>query len=148
MDDEISASMASIDPILNVPTFANALQNKAAESNFKKSIGSVTAKFSALDTDELFNASVAGLKGDRLTGVTPDHLSKIWKIDLPTARRTLNITSQLKKQDTAGEFLEIILLMIGCFVLKIKFVIVLRCLVRFRFVFVLPLSENVSVISL
>lgn len=69
------------------------------------SIGSVTAKLSALDSDELFKAaSVARLKGDCLTGVSPNHLSKIWKIDLPTARRTLGVTSQLKKQDTAGEF--------------------------------------------
>lgn len=105
MEDDVAASMASIDPNLNVDTtFAASLHNKAAESNFKMSIGSVTAHISASDSDKLFLASVAGLKGDRLRGASPDHLSKIWRIDLPTACRTITVTSQLKKQDTSGAF--------------------------------------------
>ena len=36
------------------------------------------------------------------TGVTPEHLSKIWKIDLESAKRTLNVTSQRKRHTVTG----------------------------------------------
>ena len=57
--------------------------------------------------DDLYNKSIKGdynlddimvssLHADKTKGVTPSHLSKIWRIDVDTAKRTLDITSQHK----------------------------------------------------
>ena len=32
-------------------------------------------------------------------GVTPDHLSKLWRIDIEAAKKTLEITTQLRKHE-------------------------------------------------
>ena len=39
------------------------------------------------------------------TGVTPEHLSKVWRIDLDTAKRTLDVTSQRKSHTVTGNLL-------------------------------------------
>jgi hypothetical protein len=48
-----------------------------------------------IDLDEIL---VSAAHAGRSKGVDPAHLSKIWKIDLKTAERTLNIVSQNSKR--------------------------------------------------
>ena len=38
----------------------------------------------------------------RMVEVTPDELMKVWRIDREAEERTLNCTTQLKKQDAAA----------------------------------------------
>ena len=46
--------------------------------------------------------SVHSITAGRQTGVKISHLSKIWGIDIETARRTLEVTTQLRQQDTGS----------------------------------------------
>ena len=46
--------------------------------------------------------SVYSITDGRQIGVKASHLSKIWVIDLETARRTLEVTNQLRQQDTGS----------------------------------------------
>ena len=100
----------------------NALSARATDSHFMTSIGATSAfnhdclveegdtviDGDDVDLDELLTDSANLLDGQldfdevmqsathaRITrDVTPEHLSKIWKIDLDTAKRTLEVTSQ------------------------------------------------------
>ena len=45
------------------------------------------------ELDEFMSAVIAG----KSTGVTPEHLSKVWQIDILTAKKTLAVTSQNNK---------------------------------------------------
>ena len=47
----------------------------------------------SLDILESENGATIG----RAEGVSPDHLSKIWSIDLETAKRTIDVTTQYLK---------------------------------------------------
>jgi hypothetical protein len=44
-----------------------------------------------IDLDEIMASAIQGRQHQ---GVKPEHLSKIWRIDIETAKRTLNTTSQ------------------------------------------------------
>jgi hypothetical protein len=44
-----------------------------------------------IDLDEIMASAI---QGRRHQGVKPEHLSKIWRIDIETAKRTLDATSQ------------------------------------------------------
>ena len=50
-----------------------------------------------LNLDE--NGSVSAY---RTCGVIPDHLSKLWCIDIEAAKKTLEITTQLRKHEVDG----------------------------------------------
>ena len=50
-----------------------------------------------MDFDDLFE--ISGVSGKSKPGVTAKHLSKIWRIDESTAERTIDVTSQLLKQE-------------------------------------------------
>ena len=63
------------------------------ESNILEDIGSGFF----IDFDDLFQAS--GISGKSKPGVTAKHLSKIWRIDTSTAEQTIEVTSQLLKQE-------------------------------------------------
>jgi hypothetical protein len=121
-NDAIGASISAITSashtlITDCASFENKVCNAAAISDFKMSIGSTTAippikddlfrsspvSFQ-VDLDDLesmmedISASSADIKATmagRPNGVTAKHLSKVWKIDVKTAKRTIEVTTQL-----------------------------------------------------
>ena len=99
-------------------TFANAVSNEAATSKFKVSVGSTSALppeeeddlWSDLeepismmvdlnDLEGSFESLEAKLSavGKAAKGVSAEHLSKVWSIDLDTAKKTIDLTTQLCK---------------------------------------------------
>ena len=46
------------------------------------------------DLENLLDPASVGAVGGSARGVSPEHLSKIWSIDVETAKRTIDITSQ------------------------------------------------------
>ena len=50
-----------------------------------------------IDLDTL-NSSAGVMTAAKLTGVTTNHLSKVWRIDSKTAEKTLDITTQLLRR--------------------------------------------------
>ena len=46
------------------------------------------------DADDLDELMISSINAESTTSVSPEHLSKIWRIDIPTARKTLDITTQ------------------------------------------------------
>ena len=63
---------------------------------------------SKTDSDQLFvmeiltQFSVHSITDGRQTGVKASHLSKIWGIYIETAKRALEVTNQLKQEDTGS----------------------------------------------
>ena len=56
----------------------------------------------SMDCDIFEDASTAFVSAsheEKPTGVTPEILEKVWRIDNETAKRTINATTQLAKQD-------------------------------------------------
>ena len=114
----IQVSSAEILPIYNHDRLADALQDLTLTSNIKMSIGSTTVGGTYLiectedntterlddecqvmmnleendDAIESFMSLAAHARQRR--NITPEYLSKVWRIDIPTAKRTLAVTSQ------------------------------------------------------
>jgi hypothetical protein len=103
-------------------SFEDKMNNAAAISDFKMSIGStsanacpveedlfITAPISfSVNLDELeemiegytaTSAEVRAAMAGRPNGVTAKHLSKVWKIDVETAKRTIDVTTQLRQHE-------------------------------------------------
>jgi hypothetical protein len=121
--------LMSNDPVTEEPitdevyTFAEALSRKAEESNFKMSIGSTYAPDLTLlavtsddewsdDQSEEPEESEEDQWDDMedvidsarfASGVSPEHLSKIWRISHEEAQRTLENTSHLLQKTTSPE---------------------------------------------
>lgn len=89
-DDQ--ATLAEMNPMLDPSRLASLVNDRCHLGKFAMSIGS-TAAF--LD-DDIANASGAFAATSK--GVSPEHLSKIWRIDIPTAKRTIELTTQLAKR--------------------------------------------------
>ena len=49
--------------------------------------------------EDASTAFVSASHAENPTGITPDILAKVWQIDNATAKRTINVTSQIAKQD-------------------------------------------------
>ena len=85
-------------------TFAQSLSNRAPQSKFGMSVGSTTTHIGLTDVGALFEyptiVEVSSVHVEQPKGVKPVDLAKVWRIDVETARRTLEITTQLKKQET------------------------------------------------
>jgi hypothetical protein len=103
-------------------SFETNVNNAAAISDYKMSIGS-TCVGPAVKSNDLFesepvsfqvdlneldsiiedisntNANIKAAMAGRPKGVTPQHLSKVWKIDVDTAKRTIDATTQLRQHD-------------------------------------------------
>ena len=114
----IQVSSAEISPIYDHDRLADALQDLTLTSNIKMSIGSTTVGGTYLiecteddateplddecqvmmnleendDAIESFMSSAAHARQRR--NITPEYLSKVWRIDIPTAKQTLAVTSQ------------------------------------------------------
>ena len=114
--DEASAHLLSVSPNLVPEVFAARLAANRDIGHFGASIGATTAwtnevlfpeipekdlinhEIDALDFDDVFAAGVAATFASKTKGVDPSHLAKVWRIDHATARRTIEVTSQLRKR--------------------------------------------------
>jgi hypothetical protein len=120
--DKVSSVLAAVSPILNDETLYELLQDRADLGRFQMSIGSTDAMpglYLASDTESASDASsisdgealgdlfAEATRGDidldevmlsatharKTKGIDAAHLSKIWRIGLKTAERTLEVTS-------------------------------------------------------
>jgi hypothetical protein len=102
-------------------SFEDKIHNAAAISGFKMSIGSTTTAPSTNDPllssepvsfqvnlDDLdsiiddissTSANIQSTMDGRPNGVTAKHLSKVWKFDVKTAKRTIEVTTQLTQHE-------------------------------------------------
>ena len=100
--------LSKIDAALEPVSYAQAISNIADETDFAHSMGLAHELLSKTDLDQLFvmdpltPLSVHSITDGRQTGVKASHLSKIWGIDIETARRTLEVNTQLRQQDTGS----------------------------------------------
>ena len=107
-DDPETAVLDNISNVYNPRSFAECINERAGIGKFQMSIGSTTAYVNH-DDDELFCdepivgrmtlADVDAAHANPPKGVTAKDLAKVWRIDVETARKTLQNTTQLKKQD-------------------------------------------------
>lgn len=97
--DEITPAMLDISNTLDSASFATALNERTAISKFGVAVGSTVISEADRIVDNLFTSEVEAAHAAPPKGVSAQQLSKLWKIDVPTAQRTLQVTSQLKKQD-------------------------------------------------
>ena len=117
--DQVSAIISSVSNTLDPQSFYDALETQTAVSKLKMSVGatsiiepeedddlwtneepwSVTIDISSLEkmVDDLDKE--VGATATRASGVTPERLSKIWSIDIETAKRTIDLTSQHVKHE-------------------------------------------------
>ena len=116
--DQVRAILSSVSNTLDVATFANTVSNAAATSKFKVSVGS-TSMIPPDEEDDLWSDSDEPISmmvdlndlegsvrileaelsavGQAAKGVTAEHLSKVWSIDLDTAKKTIDLMTQLCK---------------------------------------------------
>ena len=118
--DQVSTIILSVSNSLDPQTFYDALKTQTVISKFKMLVGG-TSIVQPEEVDDLWlkmeswNVTidissleniVDGLNGldqevsamaTRAKGVTPERLSKIWSIDIETAKRTIGLTSQYLK---------------------------------------------------
>ena len=106
--DETRIRLSAIDDDLDPVSYSQAIRNIADETDFARSMGLAHELLSKTDSDQLFvmkpltPLSVHNINAGRKTGVKASHPSKIWGIDIETARRTLEVTTQLRQQDTGS----------------------------------------------
>jgi hypothetical protein len=99
---------------------AVALSKRAEEGDFKMSIGSTYAsgltfltvasddewdenQSEEADMEDDIDCVMASITGSFPSGVSPEHLSKVWRISHEDAKRTLANTSQLSRRPTCPE---------------------------------------------
>ena len=96
---EINSVLGAISSTLDPFTFANDLMDRLAFSKFGMACGSVTCDVpSATPSDDPDYADVFAAHAEPSKGVSAEYLSKIWRIDMQTAKRTLDATSQRCKR--------------------------------------------------
>jgi hypothetical protein len=116
--DEVTANLLSVSPTLVPEVFAARLAAKRDIGHFGAHIGATDAwtndvlfpeieeedlskvAIENLDFDHLFEATVSSSFASKSKGVDPSHLAKVWRIDHATAKRTIDVTSQLRKRPT------------------------------------------------
>ena len=98
--DEVNLNLGQISSTLDPGSFASELEERAALSHFGMSVGSLHGVVD--DKDDLFIPEVSAAHAEPPKGVSAKYLSKVWKIDLDTAKRTLDVTSQRCKHDTGN----------------------------------------------
>ena len=103
-----SCFAASIAEQANIASFSaafGAIEAHLDDLLFPEYDGDTLLPIGQIDLDEIM-ASSTTTTGIR--GVSAEHLSKIWKIDLPTAKRTVEVTSQRcprpAKENLAGNY--------------------------------------------
>ena len=105
VSEDYNLTSPVIDPILNQSVLVSRIAEMNVHDNLVERLGKVSGEDSNvsedigsgffIDFDDLLQAS--GVSGKSKPGVTPKHLSRIWRIDESTAERTIEVTSQLMK---------------------------------------------------
>ena len=104
--DGIRAELATVNIAHEPALFLAAILDQAIISHIYMSLGSTTADDSACEvfrskclindsTSLLTPPVIASISAGRSQGVTPEHLSKIWRIPFDDAVKTLAMTTQL-----------------------------------------------------
>ena len=107
--DGIRAEQADLSIVHEPALFSAAISNQAMISHIYMSLGSTTADDSACEvfqskcpindlTSSLTLPVIASMSAGRSQGVSPEHLSKIWRIPFDNAVKTLAMTTQLIQQ--------------------------------------------------
>ena len=100
----LSAITATLYPVF----YAQSISNISDDTDFACYMGlarellSKNVSYQLCVMDPLTTLSVHYITPGRQTGVKASHLSKIWGIDIQTARITLKVTTQLRQQDTGS----------------------------------------------
>ena len=106
--DDTCIRLSAIDAALDPVSYAQDISNIADETDFTCSMGLSHELLGKTDSDKLFvmepltPLSVHSITAGRKTCVKAFHLSKIWGIGIETARRTHEVTTQLRQQDTGS----------------------------------------------
>ena len=101
---DVRAALSSISVTLDPVSFASEVSNRGAQRKFAVAIGSVSVEKSHDEVDDLFEDAPLAMEINALhaeipKGVKPAALAKVWRIDVATAKRTLEVTTQLQHQD-------------------------------------------------
>jgi hypothetical protein len=107
--DGIRAQLASLSTVYELPTFSRNISDSAYISHLSMTFRSPTRNDESCDVFETYVTALArlnhGAEGNisiavgRSHEVTAEHLSKIWCIPFNHAVRTLEVTTQLIRQD-------------------------------------------------
>jgi hypothetical protein len=103
--DGILAHLAGLN-VMNEPSlFSASISDRATISHLRMALGSATVDDFACEVFEsrayyelLALADVSAIAAGRSRGVTPEHISKIWRIPFDDAVKTLGATTQFIKQ--------------------------------------------------
>ena len=97
-DDYMQVAVADLDGCLDEELLRRAVTERTAKSKIAMESGNITLEgFDDDEDDSIFELSAA--HADTPKGVTAEHLRKVWRISDETAQQTLEVTSQLNKQD-------------------------------------------------
>ncbi len=111
VEDQVNTSLANISTALHPEAFVSSLTARGILSDFGMSVGSLVG---ALDDSEdlylnldeqpmvevdMVDGEIFAAEANNIRGVTPVELSKVWKIDIQSAKDTLKVTSQRRKID-------------------------------------------------
>ena len=102
--DHIRAQIADLSGACDPDLFARAVEEKLQSSKFAHAAG-CTMGLSPEQREDgglFLNLDVAAMHAGAKQGVGKKHLMKVWRINEEEARRTLEITSQLNRQDGAS----------------------------------------------
>ena len=78
------------------------------------SVGVPTEDNLFIDDPTTIELDITAVNAGKSKGVKPVDLAKVWRIDVETACRSIEVTTQLKQRDAGGFCLGIFLRMIGC----------------------------------
>lgn len=88
----LASTNASYEPLL----FSAGASKRALMSTIGMAMGSTSFDDAGCD---VFEATIAAVTAGRSHGVTPEHLSKVWRIPYDDAVRTIEVTSQRLRRD-------------------------------------------------
>ena len=102
-EDEIRSHVAASKITLDPHLFGATINERLIQSKIITAAGITTINH---DSCELYESSayatlfthIGDISSSIPTGITTETLSKIWKIDYPTAAQTLEVTTQLNRQ--------------------------------------------------
>ena len=100
-NDPIRAQVCDLTGILDPDLLPTVMEENLRASKFAMAAGSTMAgNPQDPDQGEVFiDLEAAATQGQQTGGVSKEHLAKVWRLNEDEARRTLEVTSQLNKQD-------------------------------------------------
>ena len=94
----MQAGVADLSACFNEELFSKAVTDRAVRGKLAMEAGSVCLDNIDNDSDDIMFESSAA-HADTPKGITASQLSKVWCISKEDAKRTLDVTTQLNKQD-------------------------------------------------